>query len=51
MRRVTDLADYLGKKYGGWVPMAEAYGKGGDKWIAIPGRGATAATSTIASRR
>ena len=24
---VTDVADYLGKKYGGWVPLAEAYGK------------------------
>src|SRR5262249_40860859 len=25
---VTDVADYLGKKYGGWVPSAIAYGKG-----------------------
>jgi multiple sugar transport system substrate-binding protein len=34
---VTDVATYLGKKYGGWVPSAEAYGKGsGGKWIAIP---------------
>jgi multiple sugar transport system substrate-binding protein len=33
---VTDVADYLGKKYGGWVPVAEAYGKLGNKWIAIP---------------
>ncbi len=33
---VTDLADYLGKKYGGWVPSAIKYGKSGDKWIAIP---------------
>lgn len=33
---VTDVADYLGKKYGGWVPTAEAYGKQKDKWIAIP---------------
>jgi multiple sugar transport system substrate-binding protein len=34
---VTDVADYLGKKYGGWVPSAEAYGKGsGTKWIDIP---------------
>jgi multiple sugar transport system substrate-binding protein len=34
---VTDVADYLGKKYGGWVPSAAAYGKGvGNKWIAIP---------------
>jgi multiple sugar transport system substrate-binding protein len=34
---VTDVADYLGKKYGGWVPSAVAYGKGsGQKWIDIP---------------
>jgi multiple sugar transport system substrate-binding protein len=34
---VTDVAEYLGKKYGGWVPSAEAYGKGaGTKWIDIP---------------
>ena len=33
---VTDVADYLGKKYGGWVPSARAYGMSGSKWIAIP---------------
>jgi len=33
---VSDVADYLGKKYGGWVSVAEAYGKLGNKWIAIP---------------
>src|SRR5215468_6649332 len=34
---VTDVADYLGKKYGGWVPAAGTYGKGsGYKWIGIP---------------
>jgi len=33
---VTDVADYLGKKYGGWVPSAVAYGKSGNKWIAVP---------------
>ena len=33
---VSDVADYLGKKYGGWVPSAVAYGKSGNKWIAIP---------------
>ena len=33
---VTDVADFLGKKYGGWVPTAETYGKSGGKWIAIP---------------
>jgi multiple sugar transport system substrate-binding protein len=33
---VTDVAEYLGAKYGGWVKMAQAYGKNGGKWIAIP---------------
>jgi len=33
---VTDVATYLGKKYGGWVESAETYGKAGGKWIAIP---------------
>ena len=33
---VTDVADYLGKKYGGWVESAQKYGKIGNKWIAIP---------------
>jgi multiple sugar transport system substrate-binding protein len=34
---VSDVAAYLGKKYGGWTPTAETYGKGpGGKWIAIP---------------
>jgi multiple sugar transport system substrate-binding protein len=34
---VSDVAAYLGKKYGGWAPTAETYGKGADgKWIAIP---------------
>jgi multiple sugar transport system substrate-binding protein len=33
---VTDVATYLGGKYGGWVPVAEAYGKLGNNWIAIP---------------
>jgi multiple sugar transport system substrate-binding protein len=33
---VTDVADYLGKKYGGWVPSAVKYGKSGDRWIDIP---------------
>ena len=33
---VTDLADYLGKKYGGWYPSVEAYLRpDGKKWIAI----------------
>jgi multiple sugar transport system substrate-binding protein len=33
---VADVADYLGKKYGGWVPSAVTYGTSGNKWIAIP---------------
>jgi multiple sugar transport system substrate-binding protein len=33
---MDDVANYLGKKYGGWFPAAEAYGKSGGKWIAIP---------------
>ena len=34
---LTDLAEYLGKKYGGWFPAARAYGttsKG--RWIGLP---------------
>ncbi len=35
---VSDVADYLGKKYGGWVPSAQIYGKGtgGRTWLDIP---------------
>ncbi|HVV79220.1 MAG TPA: extracellular solute-binding protein [Pseudolabrys sp.] len=34
---MTDVADYLGKKYGGWVDSAVKYGKGsGNKWICVP---------------
>ena len=33
---VTDVADYLGKKYGGWVDSAVKYGHSGNKWICIP---------------
>ena len=33
---MTDVANYLGKKYGGWVPAAEATCRLGDKWLAIP---------------
>jgi multiple sugar transport system substrate-binding protein len=33
---LTDVADYLGKKYGGWTASAEQYGKSGGKWIGIP---------------
>ena len=33
---VTDVASYLGKKYGGWVASAQKYAMSGKKWIAIP---------------
>ena len=33
---VSDVADYLGKKYGGWAASAEPYGKSKGKWISIP---------------
>jgi multiple sugar transport system substrate-binding protein len=34
---MTDVADYLGQKHGGWAPSAVAYGTGaGSKWIDIP---------------
>jgi multiple sugar transport system substrate-binding protein len=40
---MTDLADYLGKKYGGWFKVSQTYGKSGDRWISIPigGSGST----------
>lgn len=33
---MTDVADYLGGKYGGWYPIAETYSKYGDQWVSIP---------------
>ena len=34
---VTDVAEYLGKKYGGWYPAGPAFLKpDGKKWIGIP---------------
>ena len=34
---VTDLCEYLGKKYGGWYPAAQTYLKpDGKKWIGVP---------------
>ena len=34
---VTDLCDYLGKKYGGWYPACEAYLRpDGKQWIGVP---------------
>ena len=35
---LSDIAEYLGKKYGGWYPLAQMYGKKykTNQWIAIP---------------
>ena len=33
---MTDVAEYLGKKNGGWTPSGEAYGKLDNKWIGVP---------------
>ncbi len=33
---VSDVADHLGGKYGGWYDMPKAYGTRDGKWIAIP---------------
>ena len=33
---VSDLANYLGAKYGGWYDASKAYGIDRNKWVAIP---------------
>lgn len=33
---MSDVAEYLGNKYGGWYPIAEEYGMRDDRWICIP---------------
>src|SRR5215469_8936912 len=33
---MTDVAEYLGEKCGGWTASGEAYGKLNGKWIGIP---------------
>ncbi|CAA9226974.1 MAG: ABC transporter, substrate-binding protein (cluster 1, maltose/g3p/polyamine/iron) [uncultured Craurococcus sp.] len=40
---LTDVADYLGKRYGGWLALAQRYGKkhASSSWIGLP-FGATA---------
>jgi multiple sugar transport system substrate-binding protein len=40
---LTDVADYLGKRYGGWLRLAQRYGKknASNSWIGLP-FGATA---------
>ena len=40
---VTDVANYLGAKYGGWYDVCKTYGMSGNKWISIP-LGAAGAT-------
>ena len=40
---VTDVANYLGGKYGGWYDVCRTYGMSGNKWISIP-LGAAGAT-------
>ena len=40
---MTDVAEYLGRKYGGWYPLAQLYGKTwkGSDWLGIPMGGTT----------
>ena len=33
---LTDLADYLGQKYGGWYDICRTYGTRNKRWIALP---------------
>ncbi len=33
---LSELANYLDKKYGGWYDVCKKYGMRGDKWIALP---------------
>ncbi len=33
---MSDVANYLGGKYGGWAASGDAYGKSGGKWICVP---------------
>jgi multiple sugar transport system substrate-binding protein len=33
---LSDVADYLGGKYGGWYPVVEQYGRHDGRWIGIP---------------
>jgi len=44
---MTDVADYLGQKGGGWTKSGEAYGKLDDKWIGVP----VAATGALINYR
>jgi len=33
---LTDIATYLGERYGGWYPLAERMGTSNGRWIAMP---------------
>ena len=44
---MTDVADYLAKKCGGWADSGKAYGTLGNKWIGIP----VAATGALVNYR
>ena len=33
---VTDVCNYLGRKYGGWYPVCEQYLKPAGKWVGVP---------------
>ena len=44
---MTDVADYLGKKCGGWSASGETYGKLDGKWIGVP----VAATGALVNYR
>jgi multiple sugar transport system substrate-binding protein len=33
---VSDVANYLGKKYGGWFDVCKKYGMQNDRWIGLP---------------
>lgn len=43
---LSELAEYLGQKYGGWYFLPQKYGKswGSDQWIALPMGGSTGPT-------
>jgi len=45
---LTDLAEYLGRKYGGWYDTCREYGMHAGRWIAIP---TGAAGGTMVYRR
>jgi multiple sugar transport system substrate-binding protein len=33
---LTDVAEYLGRKYGGWYDVCREYGMRGKEWVALP---------------